>query len=140
MSEVHPNVTRYLESIRAFNDSDVHTALKYTAEDVVYRVPGRSPIAGEFRCLSAYYGALRHARHLTRDTLSLRPYAVLANDEYILVYGRIRAERAGRQLDSDHCVMFRFAGEKIVEARTIPVDQYAFDDFWRRSRSREGMS
>jgi hypothetical protein len=80
--------------------------------------------------LAAYHGALRHARNLSHNTLSLDPRAVLANDEYLLVYGRIRAERAGRQLDCDHCVMFRIAGDKIVEGRTIPVDQYAFDDFW----------
>lgn len=126
----HPNVTCYLESLRAFNDNDVESALKYTDENVVYWIPGRSMIAGQFRGIAKYQFALRRARELSGNTLSLEPYSVLADDERLLIYGRIRAQREGRELDSDHCVMFRFAGGRIVEGRTIPVDQYAFDLFW----------
>ena len=130
MDEKHPNVDRYLRTIRAFNEDDLGTALQLTHEDVVYRIPGRSPIAGEFVGLVAYQAALRRARDLSGNTLSLEPSAVLANDEHLLVYGRIRAQRGGKRLDSEHCVAFRFAGGRIIEGRTIPVDQYAFDDFW----------
>lgn len=130
MSQTHPNVARYLRSIRAFNDDDVAAALESTAEDVVYRIPGRSPVAGEFHGIAAYHAALRRVRDLSGNTLSLTPAAVLADDDWLIVYGRIRAERAGKRLDADHCVMFRFEGGRIVEGRTIPTDLYAFDEFW----------
>ena len=126
----HANVDRYLRSVEAFNKDDLQAALEYTAEDVVYRIPGRSPIAGEFHGLADYHAALRRVRERSGNTLSLEPRAVLANDEYLIVYGRLRAERAGKRLDCDHCVMFRFADGKVVEGRTIPLDQYAFDEFW----------
>ena len=67
---------------------------------------------------------------MSGNTLSLEPRAVLADDQHLVVYGRIRAQRLGRTLDSDHCVVFRFDGDRIVEARTIPVDLYAWDEFW----------
>lgn len=130
MEPMHENAVRYQESIKAFNANDVATALKYTDENVVYTIPGRSPLAGEFRGISAYHGALARARELSGNTLRLLPQAVLANDDYLIVYGRISAERRGKRLEGDHCVMFRFAGGRIVECRTIPVDQYAFDAFW----------
>ena len=56
--------------------------------------------------------------------------SVLADERYLFVYGRVHAERAGKTLDSDHCVVFRFSEGKIVEGRTVPVDLYEFDDFW----------
>ena len=130
MAEPHPNVERYLRTVRAFNEGDVATALELTDEHIVYRIPGRSPIAGEFHGLGAYHEALRRVRDLSGNTLSLTPAAVFADDTFLLVYGRIRARRGDKQLDADHCVMFRFAHGKIVEGRTIPVDQYAFDEFW----------
>ncbi len=130
MNEQHPNIVRYLESVRAFNANDVATALKYTDENVIYHVPGRSSVAGEYRGIRDYHEALRRGREMSGNTLSLEPRAVLADDQHLVVYGRIRAQRLGRTLDSDHCVVFRFDGDRIVEARTIPVDLYAWDEFW----------
>jgi ketosteroid isomerase-like protein len=56
--------------------------------------------------------------------------SVVADDEYLFAYGRVSATRNGKTLDSDHCVVFRFAEGKVVEGRTLPVDLYAFDAFW----------
>jgi ketosteroid isomerase-like protein len=126
----HPNVARYRRMMAAFNDNDLTTVAELVAPDVDYVVPGRSPIAGRTHDIAGLLDMLHRSKDLSGGTLKLDLRAVVADAEYLFVYGRICAQRQGKTLDSDHCVVFRFAGGKIVAGRTVPVDLYEFDDFW----------
>jgi ketosteroid isomerase-like protein len=126
----HPHVGLYLQMMAAFNANRVGEAAELLHPDVVYSIPGRSPIACQTRGVQAHFDMLRKIRERSGGTLRLEPRAVMADDTYLFVYGRVTAEREGKRLDSDHCVVFRFEAGRIVEGRTLPVDLYAFDDFW----------
>ncbi len=130
-STQHPNVVRYERMIRGFNSNDLEAVREVLDSDVRYVIPGRSPISGETVGIAAHLEALRYARERSGGTLRLEPRTIVANDEYLFVYGRISAEREGKKLDADHCVVFRFKRGKIVEGRTLPTDQYEFDEFWK---------
>jgi hypothetical protein len=47
MAEQHPNVLHYIRGIQAFNENDLNTVKEIFSENIVYRVTGRSLIAGE---------------------------------------------------------------------------------------------
>ena len=126
----HENVSRYRRMMAAFNQNDLSTVEELVASDVDYIVPGRSRLAGHTKDLAGLLEMLRRSKELSGGTLRLENGTVLADDRFLFVYGRIRAERAGRQLDSPHCVVFEFEAGKIVAGRTVPVDLYAFDEFW----------
>jgi ketosteroid isomerase-like protein len=130
MPEDHPHVLRYRKMIAAFNANRIGEAVEIFDPHLVYTIPGRSPIAGQTRGVEAHLEMLRRIRERSGGTLRLEPRSVLADDVHLLIYGRVTAQREGKVLDSDHCVAFRFEGERIVEGRTVPVDLYAFDDFW----------
>jgi ketosteroid isomerase-like protein len=131
MAKQHPNVLRYMHTIQAFNDNDIDEAGKYCSKDIVYRVAGRSQIAGEYRGIEQFDRALKLVKELSGGTIKFEPDVVLANDEAVMVYGRATAQRNGKTLDIDHAYLYRFNKEgKIIEGRTIPVDLYAFDEFW----------
>ena len=127
---VHPNVVAYKRMIAAFNANDLSAVEALVDEHLVYTIPGRSAIACQTHGVTEHLKMLRRARELSAGTLRLEPRAVAADGDYLVVWGRITAERQGKHLDSDHCVMYRFAGGKIVEGRTVPVDLYQFDEFW----------
>jgi uncharacterized protein len=129
-SSEHPNVTRYRRMMAAFNANDLSTVSELVAADVDYVVPGRSSIAGRTHDIAGLLDMLRRTKELSQGTLRLELRSVVADEQYLFAYGRITAHREGKALDSDHCVVFRFAGGKIVEGRTVPVDLYEFDDFW----------
>ena len=129
-SDEHPNVTAYKGMIAAFNANDLSAVEALVSADLVYSIPGKSPIACHTRGVAEHLKMLKAARERSGGTLRLAPQAVAADGDYLIVWGRITAERAGKKLDSDHCVMYRFEGGKIVEGRTVPVDLYAFDEFW----------
>lgn len=116
--------------IAAFNANDLSAVAALVSADLVYTIPGRSPIACHTRGVVPHLEVLKRARELSGGTLRLEPQAIAADGDYLLIWGRISAERAGKRLDSEHCVMYRFAEGKIVEGRTIPIDLYSFDEFW----------
>jgi ketosteroid isomerase-like protein len=126
----HPNVGSYWRMIEAFNVGDLSTASQFLDPGIIYTMPGRSPLAGRTEGVAAHLQMLGRARELSEGTLRLVPCAVAASGEHVLVYGRIRAARAGKSLDCDHCVVFRYKSGRIVEGRTVPVDLYSFDEFW----------
>ena len=127
---LHPNVARYRKMMAAFNANDLSVISEVVSEHVDYIVPGKSPIAGHTHDIAGLISMLRRGKEMSEGTLQLDLRSVVADDQYLFVYGRIHAERAGRVLDSDHCVVFRFEHGKIVEGRTVPVDLYEFDAFW----------
>ena len=132
----HPNVVAYRRMMAAFNAGDLGTIAELVAADVEYVVPGKSALAGHTHDIAGLLEMLRRGKDLSGGTLRLELRSVVADAEYLFVYGRVRAERgehAGqppRRLDSEHCVVFRFAGGQIVAGRTLPVDLYEFDAFW----------
>ena len=124
------NVAAYWRLIDAFNRSDLETVAAVLDPDIVYTIPGRSPIACHTRGLKDHLEALRRVRERSGNTLKLEPLAVTGGGDRVFVYGRISAARGPKRLESDHYVVFRFAGGRIVEGITLPVDLYAFDEFW----------
>jgi ketosteroid isomerase-like protein len=126
----HPNELAYKRMIAAFNANDLGAVEALVSPDLVYTIPGKSQIACHTRGVMPHLTVLKQARELSAGTLRLEPRAVAADGNYLVVWGRITAEREGRRLDSDHCVMYRFERGRIVEGRTVPVDLYAFDEFW----------
>jgi ketosteroid isomerase-like protein len=126
----HPHVTAYRRMIAAFNANDLSAVESLVHPDMVYSIPGKSPLACHTRGVAAHLGVLRRARELSAGTLRLEPQAVASDGDFLFVWGRIRAERAGKVLDSEHCVMYKFSDGKVVEGRTIPLNLYRFDEFW----------
>ncbi len=128
--EAAANVAAYWRLIDAFNRSDLEAVGAVLDPGIVYTIPGRSPIACHTQGIPAHLDALRRVRERSGNTLKLEPLAVSGAGDRVFVYGRISASREGKRLDGDHYVVFRFSGGRIVEGITLPVDLYAFDDFW----------
>lgn len=131
MVEQHPNVLRYMRVIQAFNENNLDEVEELCSENVVYRIAGKSPVSGEYRGIEQFDRALQLVKELSGGTIKFEPQVVLADDQAVMVYGHATAQREGKTLDIDHFYLYRFDHEgKIIEGRTIPVDMYAFDDFW----------
>lgn len=129
-ASAHPHVLAYRRMMEAFNRNDLSTVSELVAENVEYIVPGKSPLAGHTHDINGLLQMLRRTKELSQGTLRLELESVVADERHLFVYGRIRADRPGKRLDSDHCVVFRFESGKIVAGRTVPVDLYEFDAFW----------
>lgn len=130
MSDLHPNVLTYVAAIAAFNRHDLTAVAEHVHPDFVYRIPGRSKIAGEFHGIDGFVEALTRLRDETDGTLELTPVAVLADDENLLARARVTATRGGNQLDTENCYAFRFVNGKVAEGQVFLSDPEQVDNFW----------
>ena len=80
MTEQHPNVIRIMRGIRAFNENDLDTVKGIFSEDIVYLIPGRRPMAGEYRGIDEVGKLLQRVRELTGGTGTIEPKVVFVKD------------------------------------------------------------
>jgi ketosteroid isomerase-like protein len=130
MSDLHPNVVTYLAAMAAFNRDDPTVVAEYVHPDFVYRIPGRSKVAGEFHGIEGFVEALTRLRDESDGTLELTPVAVLADDEHLLARARVTARRGGKRLDTENCYAFRFVNGKVADGQVFLSDPEHVDDFW----------
>jgi ketosteroid isomerase-like protein len=130
MSDLHPNVLTYLAAMAAFNRNDLTAVGEHVHPDFVYRIPGRSKIAGEFHGIEGFVDALTRLRDESDGTLELTPVAVLADDEHLLARARVTAQRGGQRLDTENCYAFRFVNGKVADGQVFLSDPEHVDDFW----------
>ena len=133
MVEQHPNIQRYMRGIQEFNENELDDSVQTLdfSEHIVYRIAGKSCIAGEYHGIEQFTKVLRLVKKLTSGTIAFKPQIVLADDRTVMAYGRATAKRKGKILDIDHAYLYKLDEEgNIIEGMTIPVDLYAFDEFW----------
>ncbi len=130
MTDLHPNVTTYLHALDAFNRDDLVAVRDHVRTDVVYRIPGRSRVAGEFRGIDGFAEILRRLRDESGGTIALEPLTVLADDENLIARCRVTADRGGRRLDTENCYAFRFVDGKLADGTVFLSDPRQVDEFW----------
>ena len=130
MSEIHPNVLTYLAAIDAFNRDDVAAVAEHVRDDFVYRIPGRSIVAGEFHGVAGFIAALARLRDESGGTIDIAPTAVLADDDNLIAHARVTAERHGRRLSTENCYALRFVDGKVSEGQVFLSDPEHVEDFW----------
>jgi len=130
VSELHPNVLTYVAAIDAFNRNDLMAIAEYVRPDFIYRIPGRSSVAGEFRGVDGFVEALTRLRDESAATIELVPVAVLADDENLIARARVTARRGAKRLDTENCYAFRFVDGRVADGQVFLSDPDHVEDFW----------
>jgi uncharacterized protein len=128
---MHPNERLLREEYRARAERDDRTLADAFSDDVVWHVPGKSAIAGEYRGKDQVMEYVRRRRALVDDTFDVTVEDVLANDEHGLVIASGSAVRDGKLMQWRAHGIYRFELGRISECWVLPEDQYAFDAIWR---------
>jgi len=127
---IHPHVATYLRAIDAFNRDDLAAVAEDVRPDVVYRIPGHSAVAGEFRGIDGFAEALRRLQDLSGGTLALEPTVVLADGANLVARARLTARRGERRLDTENCYAFRFTDGKLADGQVFLSDPDQVEAFW----------
>ena len=131
MPNQHENVQRVLQGMQAFNEDNIEGVKAIYRQDMVYRVAGRSPLAGDYHGIEAYTAVVQRVREDSAQSMKFKSDIVLADDHTVILLVKTSGERNGRLLDSESIYIYRFDDDGMCyEGRTIPVDQYAYDAFW----------
>src|SRR5262245_10735491 len=124
------NVARVRDAFRAFAERDSITVGRLIGNGVVWRVPGRSVMAGEYHGRAEIFGFLRRTAELTDGIYRTEVVDVLGGEELVVALYRAVGSRDGRELDIPQALVFRFEGDVLLEVLAVPCDPAAFDAFW----------
>lgn len=106
-----PIVTAYLEAAAR---QDLAAMAAAFTEDLVYRVPGRGPLAGTTTGQQAaldYFGAIMRLTEGSYRILEMLDW--LESEERVALIAREGASRRGRSLEWTRVIVFEFRGERI---------------------------
>ena len=92
----HPNAVAYRKTADAFRARDFDAIRSLVAEDVVWHVPGRNPMAGEIRGLDELLAWLGRLPELG---FTIRDHDVLGNDEHVCALSYMVTRRPGVDID-----------------------------------------
>lgn len=126
----HPNEDLLRRGYQAFAKGDADTLSGLFADDIVWHVPGRSPLAGEYRGREAVFGLFAKLAEMTGGTFKLDVHDVLAGDEHGVVLAVATAEREGKRLESRTTHVWHLRDGKATEFWSQAEDLYAADEFW----------
>lgn len=100
------------------------------ADEVVWHVPGSSPIAGEHRGWEAVLRYFELRRRLARETMRMRPGEVLADGEAVvqLVDGEVTLGE--EEVRWRTVGVYRVERGQVQEVWLVPLDLYLFDQIW----------
>ena len=126
----HPNVTTIRQGYDAFNKGDGETLLPMFDEAVVWHVPGRSPLAGDYRGRDATMAYFARLDELTGGSYQAELQVAVGDDEHVISIDRSSGTRGDARYDENELVVFRFKDGVIVEAWQAMMNVYAHDEFF----------
>lgn len=128
---MHPNEELLRKEYEARAARDDRALAEVFAEDVVWHVPGKNAIAGDYRGIEEVTQYVRRRRELAGGTLQITVHDMLANHDYGLVVASGRATRGGKAYAWRAHGLYRFRNGRIAECWVLPENQYEFDRIWR---------
>jgi hypothetical protein len=128
-------VDRFLERQRAmYAGGDVAPVVELLATDVVWHVPGTSPIAGDHRGRDAVVRYFTTRRALAGGAIAITKHGELCGEDVLVQLADGRAALGGEDVEWRTAGVYRVAGGRIAEAWLVPLEAEAFDAAWARTR------
>lgn len=135
--EVREVVEEFLARQRdMYAGGDPALVCELLAPDVVWHVPGTSPIAGEYRGREAVIGYFRLRRELAGGVIRIAKEGEVHHDEALVQLADARARLGGEEMVWRTAGVYRVADGRIAEAWLVPLDLEQFDRAWAASRRR----
>ena len=129
MSEEHPNRLLAKSLWSAIAEGDAEAVRQMLAPDVVWRVPGHNPLAGEYRGPDGVLDYLVKVGERA-DEFSTTLVRTFVSDEGAVVIHHAVGARGAKRLELDVMIMLLVRDGRIHLIQSVPTDQAANDRFW----------
>jgi ketosteroid isomerase-like protein len=119
-------------AIELFHAGKVELMRNMLAEDVVWKVPHKNPLAADIVGVDNVLDFFRRVQDETDGTFSARVLEIAATERAVFCLMHVRAQRGGRRLDQKVVNVWRLrpTDGKVVERELFMEDQPASDEFW----------
>ena len=121
-------VNRYFD---AYARRDREAMARFFDEDIVWHVAGSHAMSGDYSGRETVLDYLARAQYLAQGSLTLTPIEVMASDEYLALFVRVRGDRNRRYLDVELVEVFKIGPDgRWLEFWSMADDQAEVDAFW----------
>jgi uncharacterized protein len=130
-------VDRFLERQRQmYAGGELGPVEELLAEDVLWHVPGTSPIAGDYRGRDAVLHYFSTRRAMAGGAIAISKHGEMHDDDVLVQLADGSAPLGGREVVWRTAGVYRVADGKIAEAWLVPLELEAFDRAWASTRGR----
>lgn len=137
----HPNEELVRRMFEAYARADTATLRQVPAEDVVYHLPGRSPMAGEYRGRDEVLALWdRQKAYLGGQPYRVQPLGSVADDQHVVLLASGEAEGPTGTLRWRAANVYQVRDGQVVDCRVFIEDLYTFDGFWAGMPSRSSAT
>jgi uncharacterized protein len=130
MANAESNRSLIESAYRAFASGDIPKAMAVMSDDILWHVPGRGPISGDFRGHQEVLGFFQHFMELSSGTFQIRVDDVLAKGDRVIALVTESAERKGRKWSSPQVHAWTVKNGKATVFWQFQGDQQTEDEFW----------
>lgn len=114
-----------------YRRSDDAAVRRLLSPNVVWHVPGASPIAGRYEGIEEVIAYMRHRRDLAGGSFRMhRRELLIGEGEQFAALTDGSAVIDGRLRKWSTIGLYRLRGGRLAECRLIPFDQAEFDSIW----------
>jgi ketosteroid isomerase-like protein len=99
-------------------------------EDIVWHVPGTSPIAGHHRGREAVLGYFTRRRELARGTMRMHERGLLVDGDALVQLVDGTAELGGEAVSWRTVGVYRIRDGRVAEVWLVPLELEHFDRIW----------
>lgn len=127
----HENAEVVRRGYQAFNTADMKALTELFDESASWHTPGRSPAAGDRKGRDAVFAQFGRYGGETGGTFKAELKQVFTSDDgRVIGVHHNSAERNGKQLDTDCCIVFEIENGRITSGREHFFDLNNWDEFW----------
>jgi uncharacterized protein len=110
----------------------IGAVIELLAEDIVWHVPGKSPIAGDHRGIKQVIDYFERRRRLASATMRMRPGEAISEGDAVAQFVEGTAALDGAQVSWRTIGIYRVDIEHrwIREVWLVPLDSELFDRIW----------
>lgn len=113
-----------------YSGGPVQPVLDLLDPDIVWHVPGRSPIAGDHRGHRAVHEYFLTRRELANATMRLHPGRLLATAQAVVQLVAGSAQLNGEAVEWQTAGVYRIEAELVAEVWLVPLSLEQFDKLW----------
>ncbi len=125
----HPNEELVRTVYGAFGRGDMEALFSALSDDIVFHVPGRTPVSGDHRGKEQLSAFFEKVGERSAGTVHLDVHDVVANDQHVLGLANISGQPKGQPLSYHVVHVWHVREGKLAEMWEHP-EQAGFDAFW----------
>jgi ketosteroid isomerase-like protein len=123
----HPNAAAYRRTADAFRGRNTEALAGLIDREVVWHVPGTTPLAGEVVGRDALFGWFDRLHEVTESTFTLKEHDGLATDDHVVALSDMSAVKDGSRVSVNVVSVMHFREGRQLERWFLPSDLAAWD-------------